>query len=1697
MHKYKIFLAAGAIFVIGLSIFLNIRNSTLKTPDPTVNQETDKQISQQEVLGTQIYISGGEQGYSAGGMVALSSLDEPYVEIRGYQVSGEIEVEVYKANEDALISYLEHDKDKMQTATTPDISKFTYIATTKQNLGAGYQGTRFNLPLDGIGIWYLKVKGGLADTHAFVVRSDIGALVKEGNNEFIIWAQSFKTRRSISDASVKVYNLENGKNELGNSGFNQDGVAVAPLEVNADIAIVTKGDDKAIVPLNLQYLNTGYSYNSYQPKTSQTKFFVFTDRPLYRPGDKIYFKSILRDDDDAKYSVPTGTARVRIYTDWQEESIVFDRNYPISPSGSIDGDWVMPADAKIGYYRMTVQSPGGAISYAYFQGAFFRKPEYSIDVTIDKTDYVSGDTAKFKISGSYFSGQPLNGQNVKYTVYSGDFYEYSYLSERQYELTQDYRYGWYGSKRVKEGIVTLDQKGEVEVAIDTKLGDQIKKSQVYSIEAEFDNGSGNPSFARKNILVYSGEYGIYQKEYNKHSVKTGEQFSLPVVLVSRRGKSVNGKKLAVKIHRTHWVREQKQGEKYPNYRKEEEDLPDQSLTVDSQGNTTFKFTPSKVGSYELTLEGKDDLGNTISKSFWAYVHQDDEPFYWENQQASGLTVNADKQLYNPDDTAELTIYSQTPDSDVFLSLERGNSHRYQVVKLSGKKATASVKLGNEDMPNIYAAVASFNDKALDTNTINIKVSTESKKLTVNLTADRKTYGPGDQVNLNLETKDNQGNPVSSEVAVWSVDKALFELIDNNLGDIFDTFWQERYNSTQFTHSLQGIVVNTAEQGGCFAKGTQVSMSDGSTKSIEDIKPGDVILSRSDDAKEGTAAAKVLKVHKTKDIGYFIINSNLRVTPNHKMWINGSWNLASTIQTGDRLLGSNVQDIKVESIEWLRGNFEVYNLSVEKYQTFFADGVWVHNQKGDGGRQIFKDTAYWNPSVRTDVNGRAQLSFKLPDNLTTWVLSAVGATETTVVGQTASEVVVTKDVIVRPILPNILREGDEVRLSALVQNFTEMDQIFDVDLAFDSGQVKEATHSAVIIKSKETKQLYWETLPVNENEKAKLIFSARSKDNNKLSDTIVSQLPVRLFGFSGQTGQTGEGEKIFAVDLEEDVNTSKSSVSVSVAPTIIGTLPAAMKYLVDYPYGCVEQTTSRFVPAVIAKANVVLLEEALEGKDVDDMIAKGLSRLNSLQMSDGGWGWWSGGGSSPFITSYVLEYVLYAQQLGANVDSSMLAQAKSYAERERQNETKEEKVARYYALSLFSGADKNRLIADLNNLSPDILAMAVIANFKNGDTNPASNGLTKLLSLAQPQGDALFWGEGSKNFFASRDGSTGLAIRAIVETGGDRNFAAKGARYLLRSRKSHYWTNSFSTAQVIRSVVELSKTGDEQSPNYTYTVSIDGQNIATGTVNSAKQIIKPIVIPINSIKPGGSQVAIAKNGEGQIYSTLLTDQYHTSKDTKARQNGLTVSREYVNTKGEEYNIAVGDIVDVKITLDGLGSDEYYGVIEDELPSGLIPINESFKNQQFNSQPGNYYSNFGVSDREYTENGVVLSMYRIHSGKQTHSYRALAVSGGTFSATPAKASLMYAPEIYGRSDASKLTIADQSAVDPAKLAKKKLGGIAGGGKPIVAVLLVILGSMVFVFIFLRKRNISFVGLKNKILTKLSRKKDTIPPNETPTL
>ncbi len=1617
--------------------------------------DSSTSVSKDNVLGNgsyqsqppSIYIQGEDNRYSSGGLITQASTDEPAIYISGYEVPTQLEIRLYKASRSELFQYLVHDKDGKQLNSSISTDNMQYegtVAIDTKSAQNSYGSSRHTLPVSGRGIWYLSIKGGSVNISAFLLRSSHGVMVTEGQNELVYWAQDYETLRKKSEGgSLKVYNFLNSQTELASTSFDGSGIAKTILTDQADLAVSEFGDDLAILPINLTYLNTGYGYSEFRPPVTKSRYFTFSDRPLYGPGDTVHFKSIIRGDDDAVYSIPAGVAHVTLAGGDQEFKI--ERTLPISADGTISGDFDLK-DAPVGYYTIHVQTPkdksnnekniygdfNGASDYSYtsFQVQYYRKPELFLEASSNSSIVSAGTPIKYVLSGEYFAGQPLSGEKLKYKVTAADYYEYSYYADddtyNSNELSDDYRYGmWYGSNDIKEDTVTLDKAGQATIEIPTDLSSFNKNGspQVFMLEATLEGGEQDSAFVRKNVLVKAGRLSLFATDYVWGS-KKDKEVTLPLILKPNESdERVSNVPISVELTRTIWKKEVVANEKYPRYSEESFDEGVAEIKTDQDGRAKLIFTPNDLGSYKLTMSVRDSIGNTIKKEFSIYVSNDEYPSYNPGTQSEDLSLTSPKDKYAPGSTIPLTLSSTFKNRDIFLSIERGSTKRFEVVSLDGGTKSFDLKLESGDQPNVYLNAASFSNFRYDSTILPITVETRDKKMQIDIKPDQAKYGPGDTVTVNLKTTNDLGQAVSGEVALWSVDKALLELTDSRLGDIYETFWTTRSNTTSRSHSLRGILVQVAERGGgCFLPGTKVTMADGSLLSIEDVKVGDRVKTLNSQGHVTTA--RVSATHQDSSVGYITVNDSLRLTPDHLLSVNGTWQEAARLKPGD-YLRSESGSLNVTSVFYQAALTPVYNLTVEDEHTFLAENIWVHNEKGME-RSVFKDVAYWNPTVRTGSDGLASVTFKLPDNLTTWTLTAVGSNKETVVGQNQVEIKTTKDIVIKPILPNIVRSGDELSISAIARNFTAADDTYTFGVQVEGAELLDSPSSTVSIKSLESLQSYWRIKPKEDATSVKVTTSIISKTDDKKGDIVTQEIPAALFGFYEPRAEVGSGDAAYELDLPKDAVSKQTKVTLSLAPSVITALQPSMQYLVHYPYGCVEQLTSSTAPTLIANKYPNLFPDLHDGDQLDTYIKEGVKKITEAHNSYEGWGWWSHAPVSTFVTSYVLETLVEAEAQGYTKETKeAIVDATNYLSRP-QNEkgdalSDSEKAIVRYGLSLVGKADSFPRPVDMSILEDDLLAMTVIANYRSGDKNPETNGLNLLVLKAQKEGNTAYWQAGPYTRFGSADASTAWAVRAILTAGGDRELAVAGANYLLNRRDNNYWSNTYGTVVTARALIDLYENGGEKNPSYTYSVMLDGQEIKSGTITSATTAIPDINIPITKTD---HKIEITKNGEGQLYSTLVSNLYRTDTHAKASSSGLTLTRKYSNARNPDYTIALGDIVEVALTVDGEGNFSRQGVIEDQLPAGLIPINESFKNEQGNQNSSYEY----YSAKQYTQNGVVIAAYNL--GKKTYTYKARVVSMGTFQVPPATASLMYSPEINGRTGVDVMTISSESKLLPGK-------------------------------------------------------------------
>jgi uncharacterized protein YfaS (alpha-2-macroglobulin family) len=830
-------------------------------------------------------------------------------------------------------------------------------------------------------------------------------------------------------------------------------------------------------------------------------------------------------------------------------------------------------------------------------------------------------------------------------------------------------------------------------------------------------------------------------------------------------------------------------------------------------------------------------------------------------------------------------------------------------------------------------------------------------------------------------------------------------------------------------------------------------------------------------------------------GYLIINGDLKVTPNHKIYINNSFKRADTAKIGDKLLNYRGEKVLIDSLEWVENHQTVYNLATANYHTYIANNLYVHNQKGSV-RDLFVDTAYWNPKVRTNVNGEAHLEFVLPDNLTTWVITGLGTTINTQAGQTVQEIVVGKKTQVRPVLPNLLRLGDKAYLSAIVHNFTDNDHEYKVSLEADTNQLKiKNKDQKITLAAGRRQQVEWLVEPLIQSAAVELTFSAQAEDDAELVDSLVQSIPIEPVGFREIKGGFQIGPGKLNVDIDSQANLDRTSVNLSLTPSILGSADSGLRYFLSYPYGCAEQVSSRLLMILAAERNTDLFSESLRNHDINKMLELGIKQLKEGQNTDGGWPWWKGE-SDPLVSAYVVSVLkqLKLQNSNLNVDE-ILSRASYYFKEVASSDSLEDRVAKYYALSfLESDVAQSFSISmdDFQALDSDLKAWVIIADAQRNMID--GNKRQLLINAAQNQGENLAWPAGPDTRFGSTQASSALAAQALMQSGANHELIAKSIRYLLHNR-SYFWTNTYGTAQVMQAIEMFANYNQELEPNYSYRVLLGDEVLKTGQITSFRQLVN-LDLPLQKLINGQNQLRIEQTGEGQVYSTLMVDQFVETTQAQPVANGIKIERDYVSEHGSNYNLAVGDEVTIRLTIFGLSSDESYGVIHDYLPAGMIPVNLALAGEQESKTDYDYDYYQGYQDVQ--GNGMVIYLPHVSSSSRTYEYKARVINPGTYYAPPATVSLMYSPEINAHTSVDKVELEQESKQiteinKRIQEAKEATGRIS---RLILAIFfIVLLGGAGYGWLWLKKNPGSLSKKFKQLTSRISGKNRSIKKSKPP--
>jgi len=714
----------------------------------------------------------------------------------------------------------------------------------------------------------------------------------------------------------------------------------------------------------------------------------------------------------------------------------------------------------------------------------------------------------------------------------------------------------------------------------------------------------------------------------------------------------------------------------------------------------------------------------------------------------------------------------------------------------------------------------------------------------------------------------------------------------------------------------------------------------------------------------------------------------------------------------------------------------------------------------GVRKDFRPQAHWAPAVQTDDRGRARVTFRLPESLTTFRLMAAALTAGNQFGRGETDIVVTKPLALTPALPRFARLDDTFEAGVLITNRTGAPGDATVSVEAEGLTLTGPPSQTVTVASGETREVRfaWASEAAGD---ATLRFTARLSNE---TDAFEVGLPVSLptVKSTQATFASTESSAEEVLRLPGNLIPSLGHFQARVASTALVGLEGAAEYLFEYPYGCLEQRTSRIRPLLAGGALLDLFDIDVLGGERDSLVTDWLQSLPGYWMGSGFSLWRGDYYVHPYVSAYVVLALAEARDAGFRIPETIATQAVealAYSvanASERPDYLNDASWNDTRALMLYAlGRHSRFLDQEINDL-----ATRVTANGAPISMDGRSHLLRLLIHRNAPlfqiqkqrlidsivqalrvesttayltaaQGPAAGW------IFASDTRSTAFGLAALIETRPPeetRLLVERMVRYLLENRSGDHWASTQENAAVIDALRLYQEAYEEDAANFTATIALAGRSVLEASFSGRTLDTHDAATSLEGLTAGASlPVQIRKDGTGNLYYTLRLESF-SSDPVAALDQGLSIERRFQRidqsgqpvgasetTGGKTVTLDAGELVRVTIRLTS-PADRNYVVVDDALPAGLEAVNDAFAttNREYLQDTGSdrWWGSFNRT--EMRDDRVVLFADYLTRGEHTYTYVARATTAGTFIHPPAQAEGMYQPETNGRTASGRLIV-----------------------------------------------------------------------------
>lgn len=1341
---------------------------------------------------------------------------------------------------------------------------------------------------------------------------------------------------------------------------------------------------------------SGVAATGYQPVG-----YVFTDRPLYRPGHTVRIAAFLRDVVDGVYAVPAGRKANVVVTD-RDGVELLRRTVATDDLGVLETEAVLDAGVPLGECRILVECLDRSFA-GRFTVAEFRKPEFEVACETPVRVLRPGERATVRISARYLGGGAMAGAPIRLHVEREPF---SFDASRYDSLAWFFR----ESRAAREPM-----RGNGETVADVDLVADASGAAVYTLETDREAGDARyvvevqatdvdrlSAFAACDLFATRQDhFGVL--DLDRRAVRPGEEFRATLITVDpshapvARAGRLSVVEAAGAVAKSYEV----------------------STGADGRGEVRLKI--DKGGLYELRYEaGPEGPGRVVARASVAVQGESIE---------GEARLMADRRFYVEGETARLLLDAPVAGVPVLLTLETDRVISHRFLRLDAKSGVLEIPLESGHAPNVFASVAIPGADRLFTASTELVVF---RHLNVSVKPGKEAVGPGEEEVFDVLTTDAQGRPVPAAVALSVVDDGIYLLRDDPARGIRQRFYDVRRKHTVVTTSsaefrYEGVTRETNKDLLAEERRLRGELSPEETarryveEAKEKLKSGDAegakdALRKALEADANSLeAAELLERQRLSD------------------------------KDAARPPGAPAPEPSAELAKSLRDEKADHNedaIEEESGMIGFGGGAGG-GRRGRGGRKNLqagagasagmgllatartdlRDTAWFSAlTIRTDKEGRAQVRVKMPENLTTWRTVARGITAATLVGETEGLLRTWKPLRIRVNAPRFLTDRDAATVTTAVHNDSGDKLDVTTGLRAEGVEVTTTSGGATPLEPGGVQAIDWSL----QGPRAGGLLLTGETSGGAFADAAESRLRALPYGIPWRDGWAGsvKGSATTPIDLPANAVPGSVQLLVSIAPTLDSAIVESIAWLQDFPYGCVEQTIHGFLPTLMAERALGRLRSphAARLADARRHIEEGLRKLLRAQREDGSFGWWRAAAGDPYVTALALWACAEARAAGYDPGAIDERAAQALAGlREKLDD--DGRCYLQWALALSGRADlseQNRLFRNRSRLSPPAIALLAMACQRAGQTFPAQELRALLVTAGIRDGNGFHIpGLPQHRWLFSEVEATAYALLALSAEQPLGDDARAAARWLMAQRRGAEMGSTKETGPAAIALLAFLEAAGAGHGNGTVVVRLNDEEAGRAAIRDGVMEGRGIAVAPDRIRPGRNVLVIESDLE-VFWAARLDATLRVEGEIPAEGALIRVDRRYrpiEEAKGPTgYDIVhpdarpaedklrpsmgrgqPGERVTVEVRVH-CREPQSYMMIEDPLPAGFEVLED--------------HETGPIVWKERRDTKMVFFAADLPAGTSLFTYRAQAVFPGRYAVVPATAFPMYRPRTSGR-------------------------------------------------------------------------------------